>query len=287
MLIYILGVKDNFRGNQLCEDLIKLRFHPHLVWGYNAASELERTILKSLYKNEKSIKERVNRELSFGEIACYEGHLRILKEFSRSKEDFALILEEDAILQHPNLNLSSIVLPSGGKYLVQLYGNTSQVNEIEQSQIFKLKRRLVPLPGTYAYIISREAAMSFINQYNKTGIDGTIDWPHYFVGQTKLYQTKVNFFTHNSNVESRIGLRADDNNQSSSIDKALKALNQTMHFVSLVFLFKNVLLGYKASDLLKYMIKISLHRVHIFQKKLVHYVSSISGIQNISKSRSH
>ncbi|WP_313387105.1 glycosyltransferase family 25 protein [Chishuiella sp.] len=135
---------------------------------------------KEININSYSIKNLYDRDLVPGEIGCYLSHLKTLKIFLNSSEEFAIILEDDAILEQ---NFDEVI-----------YKTINSYNELDDSNkwdILKLKngkRRNIKIKNiddryfigacgtsipitTIGAIWTRSAAKKFLN---KVGYDTPI-----------------------------------------------------------------------------------------------------------------
>jgi glycosyl transferase family 25 len=96
--IAILGLKANFRGEDLVQKVKALGITPEIIWGIPVAEiGIERL---SNYANQEQARYITGRNLTVQEISCALGHLEMYESFLNSGKRFALFLEEDADFDH-------------------------------------------------------------------------------------------------------------------------------------------------------------------------------------------
>ncbi|OYV05018.1 MAG: hypothetical protein CFE26_13820 [Verrucomicrobiales bacterium VVV1] len=108
--------------------------------------------------------------LSNGEVACYLSHLRLLQRLSDYDLDYAIILEDDFVLQESSsLSLSTVLdrLPAGADH-VQLNDTKDKVfdqyRRLESGQVFN---RVSPTNvGSYGYVVSRKLADYILSHHS-------------------------------------------------------------------------------------------------------------------------
>lgn len=108
--------------------------------------------------------------LSSGEVACYLSHLRLLQRLSDYDLEYAIILEDDFVLQEsPGLSLSTVLdrLPAGADH-VQLNDTKDKVYDqyrlLESGQVFN---RVSPTNvGSYGYVVSRKLADHILRHHS-------------------------------------------------------------------------------------------------------------------------
>jgi glycosyl transferase family 25 len=188
MKVYVLGLKEAFRGTDLVTYLRDLGFEPETVFGVDARSFTSEEFL-SLYSNWRSIR-IMNRELTPMEVACAIGHRNIYEKFAQTNEEWAMILEEDGVptenftldkvslkfLNEPvviNLQGASRILKQYDEFPHLIYG----VNNLSENEIaLNVYSVIGNVQGAFAYLMNRQAALIAIDSY-KT-IDSVADWPY-------------------------------------------------------------------------------------------------------------
>lgn len=119
------------------------------------------------------------RHLSEGEIACSAIHLNAYRVFLDSKDDWLLVLEDDAELQVPLTFLLETskhwrdVEAWTGPKVVSLYSPTHIARGCRRRS--SLSRLLVAPVGTVAYWINRQAAQEAVG--SSVRIISSADWP--------------------------------------------------------------------------------------------------------------
>lgn len=141
---------------------------------------------------DKAVKGRL-KALTPGELGCTLSHIKALELFLASEEDFALILEDDAILpdgftiESLNTELSRLRLPSNVLFSfggIQMKESRKVRGEIKEYTIFdKAILEVVPdfyhrVNYTVSYLVDRPMAQTLLN-YHKP-IRKADDWSYLF-----------------------------------------------------------------------------------------------------------
>jgi GR25 family glycosyltransferase involved in LPS biosynthesis len=210
--IWILGLKSHYRGStlELALNTQKLEFSN--FWGFDA---------KELYGSNKIGYHDINfanflygRNLLTTEIAASLGHIGIYKEFLKSKHSWALILEDDAII---NFELSNLLvnLEDYNKPVVINLSHGEGFRFKKQALVgrnFKTKNyevvRLLELPTlAHGYLINRKA-VEMIDFKLAQKLITVPDWPYIWPKSFQYYVTRVSLVSaDNANTESLIGDR--------------------------------------------------------------------------------
>jgi GR25 family glycosyltransferase involved in LPS biosynthesis len=153
-----------------------------------------------------------------GEYACLLSHINIIKQFSESSDETALIMEDDTTLEYKpywKRSIQQIIDAAPNDWeIIQLCINT-------QNPLKKLYTRnngLMQIFGTGAYVINKKCAKNF-NKYNYKQLqfsEHTAD--KYLYNQTVTYAYKYPMFTYNFNESSTIHQdHINDHNRSKKI----------------------------------------------------------------------
>jgi len=188
MKIYILGLRHNFRGDQLYDFLKKQNFDVEVFWGYTSDDLLELRSFTNVRKSEFLY----GRNLTWPEIACTLGHRKILEKAISENLDSVLILEDDVVINDPNWLKSQIensVLSSDASMTLLLTDSrlclTSRI--ILQRSKFKSFVRIHSNPSpTAAYLFNRAA----LNRLKELSVDNwygvQADFPPVFSRELKF-----------------------------------------------------------------------------------------------------
>ena len=95
--IYLLTTKKTKRKKRIIQRLKKLKLNYKIIYGLDAKNVKDQKLLIKNYNKSEAIK-NANRELSFYDIACADGHLKIYKEIVKNKIKSAIIIEDDCFL---------------------------------------------------------------------------------------------------------------------------------------------------------------------------------------------
>jgi GR25 family glycosyltransferase involved in LPS biosynthesis len=197
MKTYILGIKDNFRGNSIKDELESRGMEVEVVHGIDGQLMTESQIERVYSKSKAKVVSK--RELSRGEIACRLGHSEIYARIASESQNWSLVLEDDTKILNfevlTTLELKDVKKPM----IVQLQGLTGLQNNslaikgekvtgygclVMKVDNLSVKPN-VDFPvlcfkglseGTYGYLINKSAATVALNSGNK--IDSTADWPY-------------------------------------------------------------------------------------------------------------
>lgn len=109
---YILGIKRNFRGESLFQTLKEVGLNVEIVWGLDSKNL---DISTEYIDHEKSMF-LYGRELTASEIACTRGHKMIADKARVDNVDFAVILEDDVVINDTEVILEKLKLVSSIEY---------------------------------------------------------------------------------------------------------------------------------------------------------------------------
>lgn len=118
------------------------------------------------------IKNHYKREISLGEIGCYMSHVKVMKQFLNSDNEFAVILEDDIKLQNDFKQIVEKVmdgytlLPEKHQWdILKLYNGKRRhikITDIDSKHIIGACGKSVPV-GTVAAVFTRKAAEKFLS----------------------------------------------------------------------------------------------------------------------------
>lgn len=131
---------------------------------------------KKLDSNSYQIKNKYDRELVPGEIGCYLSHVKTLSHFLSSDNDFAIIIEDDAILapDFKNIVEKALIkyntLPKKHQWdVLKLFNGKRRhikIADIDQNYIIAACGTSIPIT-TIAAIWTKDAARKFLNKINQ------------------------------------------------------------------------------------------------------------------------
>jgi hypothetical protein len=214
---YVLGIKSNFRGVALIEQLELYGIFPNIVWGPQV--EVDR-IRIAQHTNQEFANFAIGRDIKPEEIACCLGHIEMYENFHATESEWGLFLEDDAI---PLLDPISLIkrLPTSDEPL-QIFlhdgpGTNLRFRQDKELKKLDLTRRLDPQYGAYGYLLNRSAVSKILNSPIREFIN-TPDWPYFWPRQIKYFVSSEVYFSHPKDLSiSIIGER---------INKEAKLINQ-------------------------------------------------------------
>lgn len=176
---YVLGLDTAFRGNDLMCAIASQGVIVERVSALNASS-INRYWRKRLY-TWATPRALLRRSMTNGEIACFLGHMRVLRRFVRTDADWALVFEDDASIQGSLKPLLATLSEWPASYCVVQLGavNKSPLpssSRISVDGLFDIEQ-VGRSNGTFAYAISRQTALFALGCYRKRKVDSTADWP--------------------------------------------------------------------------------------------------------------
>jgi len=211
--IWILGVKNKYRGNELERQLASSGLAFSNYWGTDAGAVVENPALAENKNN--FAKFALGRSLTPGEKACAQGHLAIYEEFLQTNHEWALIFEDDARLMDkldflkgslPVFKESVVVAIHDGPGFRFTRHDKSVKLVIDQ---FVPVQRLLELPScAHGYLINRKAIES-LNLKKARELLTVADWPYVFSHKYLLYASVKPLVTISNNSNSLIGERGD------------------------------------------------------------------------------
>ena len=214
---YVLGLKSNFRGNRLLEDLAGLGVAARVVWGLDV-SLFTPEYLDSLIDQDKC-KLILGRRLSHFELSCALGHLEMYEEFLRAESDWGLFLEDDANLkpEFPGLlsrisNLNSpVVLSLASSRDVRFEPRPFPFHKDSPNDSSFKDFFLCAIPPVLAhgYLMNRPAAQIAVHTLRGKKIYSPADFPFEFRNLVPFFASETEYVgirdTKSNIEESRVG----------------------------------------------------------------------------------
>ena len=257
--IFILAVPGRFRGESLVAALKGLNYPITVIYGLDGSKE---EFFLSDFERDRSMR-LYGRELLATEIACTLGHEKILREFSKSKLDLALILEDDVVISslayvEKVINQFKFASPAICTFSItrSFRLNIGSKKKANGELIF----RNYCLP-TFAggFIINKIGALAVLRAAAKFGVRGfQADFPLYYGDVLDIY------FTHTSIID----IKEDD--ESLIGDRSFSIANKSfMQLASEALLLDWILRGKKDSGLKGYFMFRHGRFVQTFLKKYI------------------
>jgi hypothetical protein len=222
---YVLGIKSNFRGNALIEQLAHYEIVRNMVWGPQVEIDQEKI---AKHTDQKFANFAIGRDIKQQEIACCLGHIEMYQNFDATEKEWGLFLEDDAI---PLLDPSPLIkkLPTSDKPLqIFLHDGPGSNLLFRQDRILKelgLSRRLDPQYGAYGYLLNRSAVSKILKSPIKDLIN-TPDWPYFWPRDIRFFVSSHVYFSHPKDLSfSIIGER---------INKEAKLMSQIPNFSRII-----------------------------------------------------
>jgi hypothetical protein len=199
IFVGILGLKSNFRGDQLLKKVHALGIKPEVVWGIPVA-EIGIDRLRN-YSNQEQAKYIMGREMTMQEVSCALGHLEMYESFLTSGKQVALFLEDDADF---NENLEEIlgmeypldrpaVLQIGGYLDPQLLPNPLPATFPKFGESFRSNPgilRCLQFPVyAHGYLMNRAAALAAVHLMRNRKINSPADFPFVWRSSIPIYIT--------------------------------------------------------------------------------------------------
>ncbi len=192
---YVLGVKSNFRGENLIRDLTSYNLSPKVVWGLKVPEDES---IITAHTDQKFANFAIDRDVKPQEVACCLGHIRMYESFFDSGDEWGLFFEDDAILK---LDPTSILeeLPATTKK-IQIFIHDGPGTNLRYGKNLKTPtqiflQRFDPQYGAYGYILNRAAISSILNSKIKVMIN-TPDWPYFWPRDVHFYVSTDIYVTH-------------------------------------------------------------------------------------------
>ena len=210
--IWILGLKDGYRGNNLEIELKAQKLKFSIFWGINGSKRKEINQIPNYTSNFSNF--LYGRDMLSTEVATSLGHIGIYGEFLKSNYEWALILEDD------------VRIDSGLSYFLECLTKYKEpaVISLSSGEGFKFKKhtflherfkvknheilRLLELPSlAHGYLINRRA-VEMIDLKESKRLISVADWPYLWPKSFQYYMAKVSLVEEDdSNFGTLIGDR--------------------------------------------------------------------------------
>ena len=192
---FILGVRSNFRGRDLEQQLNTFGIPYEVIWGLEPENDLQEI---EKYRNNDLQLFTVHRLLSAREMACSLGHKSIYERFLKMKIEWAVVLEDDSHLIQSPCRVLDHLQTMNAAVLINLHDSKSirlvrprksrlqrQLNNKTDPSI-KVRGLAEVLSGNYGYVINRRAAHELLKLMLKGSV-GIADWPYGTSSKVKIF----------------------------------------------------------------------------------------------------
>lgn len=129
--------------------------------------------------NEQAYQKKHGKQSLPGELGCYLSHVKAIQTFLNTNDEFALILEDDAVFGADFVQVITRLLANSARWdMVKLSGvhSGTPVNDIELNPFYRLAVMFSKCTGSSAYVINRKAALAY---YQKL-LPMTLPYDHEF-----------------------------------------------------------------------------------------------------------
>jgi GR25 family glycosyltransferase involved in LPS biosynthesis len=186
--IIILTLKNSLRERIIVKRLKYLRLRFKIIYGIEAKYNKNHKILIKNYNKKKS-EISANRKLSYGDIACAYGHLKIYKYIVKNKIPSAIIMEDDAwpskyFKRWLKCDLKDFDIIQ----FISPFGFVKKKPYLKKNN-FRIHNALTKLATTTCYQINLKTA-AYILKFTDGKVCNVADWPIQFSnGNIKQYLT--------------------------------------------------------------------------------------------------
>jgi GR25 family glycosyltransferase involved in LPS biosynthesis len=235
---YILGLPAQFRGGSLEDQLQKYEID------FSRIAAIDPSQLKMLGIKWVSVSPFLSiiPPLTPGEICCSFGHKMIYSEILEGSYDWALILEDDAILRANPKLVNIAELDSSIPTIVQLSPDPTklEISSSDTLESFVPDPQIVQLGSpqleSCAYFINKEAARRVLDSVPPSLITSRADWPLETSNRVRFMSTSV-FCAYQikTNGNSQIGDRGELTLRTPLILRVTRGVLRVMGITSLAY----------------------------------------------------
>lgn len=192
--VFVITVKGSIRRPKNLELLNTIADEITLV--ESLSTEFNAEELASLHNGKAVYYLTVGRDLSLAEIGCAYGHFLAYKSLLKTTSEWALILEDDARMDLPVDSLLAEINKLRGPAVISLIDRRGGIENPFQRQGRDLVKLLLPSQATSAYLINKQAAKIYLENFNKFGVLSPSDWPFPHPREVNFYATRKPYFIH-------------------------------------------------------------------------------------------
>jgi len=206
---YVVYTSDNDRSENLIGSLRHLNLEYRKV--ESLSSRIDQKALEKLHKGSQVYELTVGRDLILGEIGGSYGHQRALASFLLDRGDWALVLEDDAILLDDEFDLYSILrtVPENKPVHINLGDPMRVIKKFDFRSNSELIKLHMPSLLAHAYLINRQAAQIYFGNFIRYGITSVPDWPYPQPFGVQFFLTKNVYFSQKPLSESQFSLTSE------------------------------------------------------------------------------
>ena len=203
LLTFVLGIETDFRGQSLVRDFEKHGIQVHIIYGFDGRHHQPP---ESWINNQRS-RRLYNRSLRNSEIACTEGHWRILQTAMQYNFEYLLVLEDDVRCDSLSEFLDWFARLENTGEEMYLFRHRDYRSELEN--IYWRKNGLgIGIPnGTYVYLLHADSVRKLLSLYKQYSFSGYVaDFPNFYADVLKFRLGPVGVFSLRK-VESFVGAK--------------------------------------------------------------------------------
>lgn len=193
--VFVITVKGSIRRPKNLDLLNTVSDEITLV--ESLSTEFNAEQLVSLHNGKAVYYLTVGRDLSLAEIGCAYGHYLAYKSLLKTTSEWALVLEDDANMDLPVDPLLEEINKLRGPAVISLIDRRGGVENPFQRQGGELIKLLLPSQATSAYLINKQAAKIYLENFNEFGVLSPSDWPFPHPREISFYATHKPYFIHN------------------------------------------------------------------------------------------
>jgi GR25 family glycosyltransferase involved in LPS biosynthesis len=237
IFVGILGLKSNFRGDELLRKIQALGIPPEIVWGIQVDEIGNDRLLN--YASQEQARFIMGRNLTVQEISCALGHLEMYEVFLNSGKDFALFLEDDADFDDNIEEILGIEFPRDRPAILQLGGYLDPqllpkpfpATFPNAGDVFRACRgilRCLQYPVyAHGYMMNKEAALLAVHLMRGRKINSPADFPFVWRSSIPFYITVKQIVWQResvSNIQNNRSVLEIDLRVSGSLERRLQRL---------------------------------------------------------------
>ncbi len=212
--VYILGLRNRYRGKNLEEALKSYGIGYEIYWGIDGTVSSDSNHIPKGINLVSRFLSRPN--MSIGELCCAQGHLNIYRKFIETGADWALVFEDDAVLTSDPHSVIEDLDRFPNSSLLTLHslsiGSEIRIKGLGIKDIHNFTRNLEPHVTATGYLISRKAAIRTIKRVTSGQITSRADWPIEMFPGIAFFHSNTPIVFHNPAEDlSTIGDRLPEN----------------------------------------------------------------------------
>lgn len=175
--IYVINLdRSTERLTEITRQLDELGLHFERISAIDGklADATQRACLNELAYQKKHGKHSLP-----GELGCYLSHVKVIQTFLKTDDEFALILEDDAVFKADFVQVINRLLAHSAHWdMVKLSGvhSGTPINDIDLNPFYRLAIMFSKCTGSSAYVINRKAALA----YDQKLLPMTLPYDHEF-----------------------------------------------------------------------------------------------------------